>query len=50
MASWVLTGVHLKLRTWIEKKVAVPTLYHQELVLMEMSLMSLHAVRQTNKK
>lgn len=28
------------------KKVAVPTVYHQELVLMEMGLMFLHAVRQ----
>jgi len=32
---------------WIFKKVAVPTVYHEELTLMEMGLMSLHATRQT---
>lgn len=34
----------------LKKKVAVPTVYHQELILIEMDLVSLHAIGQTQTK
>ena len=44
-----LTNDHHKIIKWNFKKVAVPTGYQQELILMEMSLKSLHAVRHKQK-
>lgn len=39
----------IKSQSGFFKKVAVPTGCHQELILMEMSLMSLHAIRHKQK-